>query len=62
MTTKRFSKSTFTEDIDSRIRQAKAAASRERKGSAKWQTQEGIATELQRMRLSLVGETLGIPD
>jgi hypothetical protein len=58
VTTKRFSKATFTDDIDSRIRQAHRAAGGERKGSAKRQVQEGIVGELQKMRVSLVRSPL----
>jgi hypothetical protein len=55
-----FSKSAFTEDIDSRITQANTKASNERKGSAKRQTQEGIVAELQRMRVALLGSPLDL--
>lgn len=55
MPKKKFSKSAFTQDIDSRISQADFRAQKERKGSAKRQTQEGIVAELQRMRVALVG-------
>jgi hypothetical protein len=57
---KKFSKSVFTEDIDSRIKQANAKAGVERKGSALRKTQEGIVAELQRMRVALIGSPLDL--
>ncbi len=60
MPKQKFSKSAFTTDIDSRIKQASRAVTGERKGSAKRQTQEGIVAELQRMRTALIGSPLDL--
>lgn len=59
---KKFSKTAFTEDIDSRIRQRASTASSNRKGSVIRRTNEAILTELQDLRKTLVGEPLNLND
>lgn len=59
---KRFSKATFTQDIDKRIRQRSHSAQSQRRNSAIRQTNEGIVAELQHFRKRMIGSELKLDD
>jgi len=62
MPKQKFSKAAFTEDIDSRIKQANAGAKKARRGTSNQKAQEAVEGELQRMRVSLIGSPLALDD